>query len=181
MPFPGKSHSGVESRNSRSRDSRFRPSTYFYLRDRSWIAGGGAKGGTITGWTRRHSRSMTGPHRHLWTINIAGSGAPETAGARVRAERDRGNAMAIGPRGPDDGPENHPPPCWTSLDNRSTSRAGWARETAGSSRVSGALAHVSKHMLGTRQGDAIANQMPGMRDHRPAIGRLADIVGGWHI
>ena len=53
---------------------------------------------------------MTGPHRRLQTINIAGSGAPKMAGARVWVERDRGNAVAIGPRGPDDGPENHPPP-----------------------------------------------------------------------
>jgi len=36
------------------RDSRFRPSTYFYLRDLSWIACGGAKGGgAIAGRTRR--------------------------------------------------------------------------------------------------------------------------------
>jgi len=27
---------------------------------------------------------MTGPHRHLQTIDIAGSGAPKTAGGRVR-------------------------------------------------------------------------------------------------
>jgi len=40
-----------------------RPSTYFYLRDQSWIAGGGAKGGeAIIGRTRRRSRPMMGPH-----------------------------------------------------------------------------------------------------------------------
>jgi len=64
------------------RDSRFRHSTYFYLRDRSWIAGGGEGGGEITDRTRRRSWPMTGPHRRLRTINIAGNGAPKTAGGR---------------------------------------------------------------------------------------------------
>jgi len=48
---------------------------------------------------------------------------------------------------------------------------GWAREMAGSGRVSGAVMHVPKLMLGTRQGDAIANWMPGIGDHKPTVGR----------
>jgi len=48
MAFPGRESQfpGLD------RDSRFRPSKYFYLRDRSWVAGGGAKG---EGW------SLAGP------------------------------------------------------------------------------------------------------------------------
>jgi len=64
-----------------------------------------------------------------------------------------------------------PHPSWTPLDNRWTSLADWAREMAGSGRVSGAVMHVPKLMLGTRQGDAIANWMPGIGDHKPTVGR----------
>ena len=35
-------------------------------------------GGAITGRTGRRSRPIMGSHRHLQTINIAGSGAPKT-------------------------------------------------------------------------------------------------------
>jgi len=54
------------------RDSRFRPSTYFHLRDGSLA--GARRGGAITGRTRRHSRPTMGPQRRLWMINIAGGG-----------------------------------------------------------------------------------------------------------
>jgi len=47
---------------------------------------------------------------------------------------------------------------------------GWACKMAGSGRVSSAVAHVSKHRLGTRRGDSIADQPPGMGDHRPTVG-----------
>jgi len=42
-------------------------------------------------------RPMTGPHRCLWTINIAGSSAPKTAGKGM-GERNWGSTTAIGPR-----------------------------------------------------------------------------------
>jgi len=75
--------------------------------------------------------------------------------------------MAIGPRTMGRGITA---PRRTPLDNQSTSRADLACETAGSGWVSGAVTHVSKHMLGTRQGDAIADRMPGMGNHRLAVG-----------
>ena len=101
--------------------------------------GSPAGGGAITGRTRLRSRPMTGPHRRLQTINIAGSGGPITAGGRLwgsatgegNGPRTTGRGITASRRG-------------TSLDSRSTSRVGWARETAGSGRVSGAVAHLSK-------------------------------------
>jgi len=138
------------------RDSQFRPSTYLYLPDRSWIAGAGA----ITGRIRRHSRSMTGPHRRLLMSNIAGSGAPKMAGGRVR-----GSATREAQRPSDDVPGNHCLPPWTSLVDVVASRAGWVRETAGNGRVSGAVAHLSISRRAARQRDAIADRMPGMGDH----------------
>jgi len=70
-------------------------------------------------------------------------------------ERDRGSTMAIGYR--TTGREITASPRLTLLDNRSTSRAGWARETAGSGQVSGAMAHLSKSRRAARWGDAIAD------------------------
>jgi len=84
-------------------------------------------------------------------------------------ERDRGSATAIGPWTTGRGITASP--CRTPLDNRSMSRAGWARETAGSGRVSGAVAHLSKSRRAARRRDAIADRMPGMGDHRPAVVR----------
>jgi len=60
-------------------------------------------------------------------------------------------------------------------DNRLTSLAGWARETAGSGRVSGAVAHLSKSRRAARRRDAIADRMLGMGDHRPEVGRRRTI------
>ena len=72
----------------------------------------------------------------------------------------------------DDGPGNHRlPPSRTPLNNRSTSQEGWARVTAGGGRVFSAMAHLSTSRRAARRRDAIADQMLGMGDHRPAIGR----------
>jgi len=91
--------------------SRFRPSTNFYLRDRSWIAGGGAKGGGpvtiipltigLSGLSPAGPGVVPGrwrdPNAACWTINIVGSGTPKTAGGGGTGERDWGSTMAIGP------------------------------------------------------------------------------------
>jgi len=45
----------------------------------------------------------------------------------------------------------------------------WARETAGSGRVSATLVHVSKHRLGSRRADAIADRPADTGDPRPTI------------
>ena len=85
-------------------DSLFRPSTYFYLRDRSWIAGGGAKGGR--GDHRPEQAPFPaddGTPSPLWTINIAGSGATKTAG-EGSGERD---LEAHRPSAPGRRPGNH--------------------------------------------------------------------------
>ena len=42
---------------------------------------------------------------------------------------------------------------------------------AGSGRVSGAVAHLSKSRRAARWRDTIADRMLGMGDHRPAVGR----------
>jgi len=92
-------------------------------------------------------------------------------------DRDWGSTTAIGPRTTD----------WgvtaslrrTPLDNRSTSRAGWGRETASSGRVSGAVAHLSKLRRAARRRDAIADRMPRMGDHKPAVGR-SRMIGRHH-
>ena len=107
---------------------------------------------------------MMGPHRRLRMINIAGiSGRGEYAG--VRPWKHNGH------RPPDDEPGNHRLPPRTPLDNWSTSRAGWADETAGSGWVSVAVAHLSKSRRAARRRAAIADRMPGMGDHRPTVGR----------
>ena len=128
----------------------------------------GAAEGAIAGQTWRRSRPMMGPHRHLRTIDTAGGGAPKTAGGGY-------GGSAIGESGKRNG--HRPPgrgiisPRRMPLDNRLTSRADWACETTGSGQVSGAVVHLSKHMLGTRRGDAIADRMLGMGEHRPAVMR----------
>jgi len=128
----------------------------------------GREGG-VTGRTRRRSRPMTELHRRLRTINIVGSGAPKTAGGGYVGARP---GKCNGHRPADDGPGNHclPPPfghCWT-IGRR---RGGWARETAGSGRVSGAVVHLSIRRRAARRRDAFADRMPGMGDQRPAVGR----------
>jgi len=60
--------------------------------------------GAFTGWTRRCSRPMTGPHRRLRTIDIAGGVAPKMAGGG-HGEQHQGSTTAIRP--PEDGPGNH--------------------------------------------------------------------------
>ena len=103
---------------------------------------------------------MTGPHR-LRTINIAGTGVPKTAGGGY-GEAQRPSAPRQWPR---ESPP--PPPRRTPLDNRSTSWAGWARKTASSGRVFGAVAHLSKSRRTARRRYSITDWMPGMGDHRP--------------
>jgi len=49
---------------------------------------------------------------------------------------------------------------------------------AGSGRVSGAVAHLSKRRRAAQRRDAIADRMPGMGDHRPAIGRGSTMSAG---
>ena len=144
------------------------------VRTFTWVIGVGSPAGA------RRGRAIIGrTRRRSWTINI---------GRQLRAQNgrkcDRGSATAIGPR--TTAGESPPPPSRrTPLDNRSTSRGGCVRETAGSGRVSGAVAtavvilrndgravaHLSKSRRAARRRDAIANRMLGVGDHRPAIGR----------
>jgi len=166
MLIPGKSHSRDESHNS-----RVSIETLDFARVRTFTcvigvgspAGARMGGGVITGRIRRRSQSITGPHCRLRTINIAGSGAPKRPG--------EGTGKRNSHRLPDDGPGITASPHQTSVDNRSTSRAGWVRETAGSGRVSGAMAHLSKSRRAARRRAAIADRMPGMGDHRPTVRR----------
>jgi len=129
--------------------------------------GGVTKGG-VTGRNRRCSRPMTELHRRLRTINIAGSGAPKTAGGGYVGARP---GKCSGHPPPDDGPGNHRlPPRRTPLDNRSTL---W-----GDGRVKRRAAAGSPAPWRTCQntdvqpdgGTRSPTGMPGMGDHRPAVG-----------
>jgi len=80
-------------------------------------------------------------------------------------ERDRESATAIGPRTTGQGIAASPPV------GRRWTWEGWARETASSGRVSGAVVHLSKSRRAARRRDAIADRMLGMGDHRPTVGR----------
>jgi len=131
MLIPMKSHSRVKSRNSRVSIETL---DFARLRDRSWITGGGVKGGAIAGQTRHRSRPMTGPHHCLWRIDIAGGGAPKTAGGEVR-----GSAVKRSGRSAPGGPPRRragesPAPRRTPLNNRSTSRGGGIHTRNGGQR-----------------------------------------------
>ena len=130
-------------------------------------------GGTIIGRTRRRSRPMTGPHpacgrstthsRQLCAQNGRGEGM---------GERDQGSATAIASTRGRQAGESLPPPLPSDTAGQSVDVVGgWAREMAGSGRVSGSVAHLSKRRRAARRRDAIADRMPGMGDHRPAVGR----------
>jgi len=60
------------------------------------------------------------------------------------------------------------PPTPLDADGQSIDVAdGWACKTAGSSRVSSTVVHVSKCGLGTQRRDMIADRPPGTADHSP--------------
>ena len=89
-------------------------------------------------------------------------------------ELDRGSTTAVGPRTTGRGITAYPPVgrCWTW--------EGWARETASSCRVSGAVAHLSKSRRAARLRDAIADLDAG--HGRPqARRRTRPDDGGRHI
>jgi len=69
----------------------------------------------------------------------------------------------------------------TPLDNRSTLRAVWARETAGSGRVFGPVVHLSKSRRAARRRVAIADQMLGVGDHRRSSNDLAHHIVLWVV
>ena len=153
--------------------------------DRTCVIGVGWPAGARRGCHRpdpalRRSRPMTELHRRLRTINIAGSGAPQN-GRGGTWECDRGSAAAIGPRTTGQGITASPRRTPLDNDNRLTSLAGWAREMAGSGRVSGAVAHLSKSRRAARRRDAIADRMLGMGDHRPAVRRGRTMAVGTFV
>jgi len=84
-------------------------------------------------------------------------------------------------RPPDDRPGNHRPPPSDAAGQSVDVKGGWVRKTAGSGRVSGAVAHVSKCRRAVQRGEAITadwTQTPGMGDPGPpldAARRSADI------
>jgi len=107
MLIPGKSHSWDESRNSRVSIETL---DFAQVRTSTCMIGvgspaGARRGGAITGRTRCRSRPMTGPCRRLQPINIAGSGAPKTAGWEGYGGSRLGKRN--GHRPPNDGPGNH--------------------------------------------------------------------------
>ena len=139
---------------------------YNHLRDQSWIAG----------------RARRGCHRLDPAPFPADDGTPSAPAddqhsrqwcAQNGRGRVRGSSTgeAQRPSAPGRRARKSPPtPRRTPLDNRSTSRGGWASETAGSGRVSGAVAHLSKSRRAAQRRDATTDRMLGMGDHRPAVG-----------
>ena len=118
------------------------------------------------------ARMGRGDHRPDWAPFPADNGIPsppadDQHSRQWRTKNDQGSATAIGPRTTGRGITASPRR--TSLDNRSTSRAGWARETAGSSRVSGAVVHPLK-----RDGET---QSPTGCRVRETTGPPSDAVG----
>jgi len=103
---------------------------------------------------------MRGPNR---SISIAGGACPKRPGRGLEGERDREAQWPIGFR--DGGPGNRPhqTPLYVA--------GGWARKTAGGSRVSGAVAHLSKSRRAARWRDAIANRPPDAGYRRPQARR----------
>ena len=163
MLIPGKSHSRDESRNS-----RVSIETLDFARVRTFTCV--IRVGSPV-WVQRGR----GDHRLDPASFPADDGTPSPPAGdqhsrQWRTQNGRGgtgkcNGLRTTGRG------ITPSPHQTSLDNQLTSRAGWAREMAGSGRVSGAGAHLSKSRRAARRRDLIADRMPGMGDHRPAIVR----------
>ena len=126
----------------------------------------------------RKGMGDAGPHCRLRTIT-----QPAVAYPKHRKTSGGGYREAQWPIGPwTTGRRIAPLPGRTPLDNCSSLRApgGWARLTAGSGRVSGAVAHVSKHELGTRRrGESGSSTGRQVRETRGppsyAAGRSTDI------
>jgi len=100
----------------------------FYRHDQSWIAGRGARRGVIVNQPPTPFQEDAGTPSPHELIDIAGSVAPYR---RPTGPRTMGREL--------------PPAAGESADVE----GGWARETAGSGRVSGAMVHVSKRRHGT--------------------------------
>jgi len=180
MLIPGKSHSRDESRNS-----RVSIETLDFARVRIFTCVIGV--GSLAGAQRGDHRPDPVPFpaddgtplppaddQHSWQWRAQNGWGEGTGGARP------GSATAIGPQTTDRGITASPHQ--TSLDNRSTSRVGWACETAGSGRVSSAVAHLSKSRRAARQRDAIADgcwvwETTGPpSDNRPTLRRSAHLM-----
>jgi len=100
-----------------------------------------------------------------------------TSPAVARSKRPGGTGgarpgMCNGHRPADYGTGNHglPPPPSDTAGQSVDVAGGWARETASSGQVSGAMAHLSKSRHAARRRDAIVDRMLGMGDHRPTVG-----------
>ena len=127
--------------------------------------------------TRRGRRSPAGPQRCSWltpgphrSINIAGNGTPETSqnGWGLQGERlgMRNGRSACGRRAGESPCHPFPLP----VGRRGTMAdvaGGWARKTAGSGRVSGIMAHLSKSRRAARRGYAIADWLWDAQYGRP--------------
>jgi len=181
MLIPGKSHSRDESRNS-----RVSIETLDFARVRTFTCV--IRVGSPVGVQRGRGDHRLDPASFPTDDGTPSPPAGDQHSRQWRAQNGRGGYGGVRP-GKCNGLQTTgwgitASPHQTSLDNQLTSRAGWAREMAGSGRVSGAGAHLSKSRRAARRRDLIANWMPGMGDHRPAIGRGRTIsrhCNGWHI
>jgi len=170
MLIPRKSHSQVSIQTL-----DFARIRTFYWRDLSWIAGVGVRGGRLPAGPRRHSWPMWGPHR---SIDIAGSGAPETSqNGRGRGLQGARPGKCNGRSAPRWRTGNRCPPPSDAARQSVDVTGGWACETACSGRVSGATAHLSKRGSAARRGmrSPTGSRTPGTGDPRPAVGRSQTI------
>ena len=96
-----------------------------------------------------------------------------------RRERNRGSTMVDQPQ--DNGPGNRCPPPSSDAAGQLIDVAGdWARETAGSGQVSGAMVHVSKRMMVTLLAPG-AGYGKSTGPPSDVARRSANIAGGQHI
>ena len=146
MSVPGKMHSRVESHKFRVSIKTLDVARVhtFYRHDRSWITGRGARGGDRRPVPNAVPSQCRDPIDRSTHRAVARLKRRKTAGGSGYRGSATGEAQwPIGPR-------TMGPPRRTTLDNRSMSQMGWPCKMVVSSRVSGAVAHVSKHRLGRR-------------------------------
>jgi len=180
MLISGKSHSRDESRNS------WVSIDFARVRNFTCVIGVGSPA---------EARRGRGDHRPYPAPFPADDGTPSPPADDLHSRQwraqngrgegygggDQGSAPAIGPR--TTGREITASPSGrTPLDNRSTSRVVWARETAGSNRLSSAVATCQKADV-QRSATEGRDRRPdaGVGDHRRSSNDLAHHIVFWVV
>jgi len=148
----------------------------FYRRDQSWIADRGAKGG---GGDRRLAPDIV-PRRRQDPIDRLTQQAVARPKRRKTAGGEGYRESAMADRPVDDGLGNRratPSTSPSAAAGQSVNVAGgWVRKTAGSGRVSGAVAHLSKRTRAARRRKRNRRLAP-RRQVREITGLPSDVAG----